>query len=100
MSAVGAEPWGQSQHVDHVSSNQARGLDAKKKTLGASERREEERAKWRGQMKEVDPTRLVIVDECGSTIALTPLYGWARHRTTRPWECATRVVGKNMTLLA
>ena len=77
MSAVGTEPWRQSQHVDHESSDQAGGLDAQKKTLGASERREEERGKFREQMKQMDARRLVIVDECGSNIALTPLYGWA-----------------------
>jgi len=82
-----------------VSSDQARGLDAKKKMVGASERREEERAKWRGQMKEVDPTRLVIVDECGSNIALTPLYGWAA-KGRRVHGSVPRNRGKNMTLLA
>jgi hypothetical protein len=30
-------------------------------------------------MKQVDARRLVVVDECGSNIALTPLSGWARH---------------------
>jgi hypothetical protein len=54
-------------------------LDAQKKTLEASERREEERVHWREQMKQVDAKRLVIVDESGSTIALTPLYARARH---------------------
>jgi hypothetical protein len=41
------------------------------------ERREEERAQFREQMKEVDATRLVIVEECGSNIARTPLYARA-----------------------
>jgi transposase len=74
-------------------------LDAQKKTLGASERREEERAKWREQMKEIDAKRLVIVDECGSNIALTPLY--ARAPTGhRAHGNVPRNRGKNTTLLA
>jgi hypothetical protein len=37
--------------------------------LGATERREDERAKFREQMKQVDARRLVVVDECGANIA-------------------------------
>ena len=48
-----------------------------KKTLATTERREEERAQFREQMKELDVKRLIVVDECGSTITLTPRYGWA-----------------------
>jgi hypothetical protein len=62
------------QHGDDEPGYQARGLDAEKKTLGASERREEERVQWREQMKQVDANHLVVVDECGSNIALTPFY--------------------------
>jgi hypothetical protein len=65
-----------------------------KKTLGASERREEERTQWREQMKQVDATRLVIVDECGSNIALTPLYAWARHPENVPLAALPATAGK------
>ena len=99
MSAVGAKPWSQSQHLDDESGYQACGLDAKKKTLGASERREEERAGWREQMKQVDARRLVVVDECGSNIALTPIYGWA-PKGQRVHGSVPRNRGKNTTLLA
>jgi transposase len=74
-------------------------VDAKKKTLGASERREEERTSWREQMKQLDARRLVIVDECGSNIALTPLYGWA-PKGQRASGSVPRNRGKNTTLLA
>jgi hypothetical protein len=67
--------------------------------LGATERREEERAAWREQMKQVDARRLVIVDECGSNIALTPLYGWA-PKGERAHGSVPRNRGKNTTLLA
>ena len=50
-------------------------------------------------MKQVDATRLVIVDECGSNIALTPLYGWA-PKGERAHGSVPRNRGKNTTLLA
>src|SRR5436305_8579013 len=53
------------------------GITRKKKTLRASERNEEARRVWCEEMKEGDATKLVIVDETGSNIGLTPLYAWA-----------------------
>jgi transposase len=50
-------------------------------------------------MKEVDARRLVVIDECGSNIALTPLYGWA-PKGQRAHGSVPRNRGKNMTLLA
>ena len=99
MSVVGAEPWRARQHGDDEPGYSARGLDAHKKTLGASERREEERAKFREQLKQVDARRVVVVDECGSNIALTPLYGWA-PKGQRVHGSVPRNRGKNTTLLA
>ena len=46
----------------------------KKKTLRASEQKEEERAAWREQAQTLDAGKLVFIDECGSNIALTRLY--------------------------
>jgi transposase len=74
-------------------------MDAQKKTVGASERREEERVRWREQMKQVDARRLVVVDECGSNIALTPLYALA-PKGERAHGSVPRNRGKNTTLLA
>ena len=74
-------------------------MDTKKKTLGASERREAERARWREQMKQVDARRLVIVDECGSNIALTPIYARA-PKGQRAYGSIPRKRGKNTTLSA
>ena len=68
MSAVGADAWRAGQYHHDERSDQAHRLDAQKKTLGASEHREEERAGWREQMKEVDARRLVIVDEVDPTL--------------------------------
>ena len=50
-------------------------------------------------MKQVDAGRLVIVDECGSNIALTPLYGWA-PKGERAHGSVPRNRGNNTTLLA
>ena len=70
-----------------------------KKTLGATERKEEARSIWREQMKQVDASLLVIVDETGSNIGLTPLYAWA-PKGQRAHGSVPRNYGKNTTLLA
>jgi len=74
-------------------------MDKKKKTLRATERNEEARTVWRESSKHLDVHNLVVIDECGVTIGLTPLY-------TRPPKgqraCGTvpRNRGKDSTLLA
>ena len=50
-------------------------------------------------MKLLDAPRLVIVDECGSNIALTPLYARA-PKGQRAHGSVPRNRGKNTTLLA
>jgi transposase len=55
--------------------------------------------KFREQMKHVDARRLVVVDECGSHIALTPLYALA-PKGQRAHGSVPRNRGKNTTLLA
>lgn len=70
-----------------------------KKTLGATERNEEARHAWREQMKQVDARRLVIVDEMGSNIGLTPLYARA-PKGQRAYGSVPCNYGKNTTLLA
>jgi hypothetical protein len=49
----------------------------RKKTLGATERNEEERAAWRAAVSPLSAQQLFFVDECGSNIALTPIYARA-----------------------
>ncbi len=71
----------------------------RKKSLAASERREEERASFREQVKPLDAKRLVFVDESGSNIALTPLYARA-PKGQRAAGSVPRNRGKNTTLLA
>jgi hypothetical protein len=78
--------------VDRGDPQQAR-LDLQKKTLGASERDEEERSAWRERLSGVDPKRLVFVDECSTNVRMVPLraraskgeraFGKAPRRTGR-----------------
>lgn len=87
------------EHNDHESCYQADWLDTKKKTLGASERNEEARAAWREQLKQLDARQLVVIDECGSNISLTPLYARAPSGQ-RAYGSIPRNRGKNTTLIA
>lgn len=50
-------------------------------------------------MKQVDAKRLVVVDECGSHIALTPVYALA-PKGQRASGNVPRNRGENTTLLA
>jgi transposase len=75
------------------------GWTRKKKTIGASERDEEERAAWCEHRKALDATRLVVLDECGSHIGLTPLYARS-PKGVRAYGQVPRNRGKNTTLIA
>jgi len=67
--------------------------------VGASERNEEERAAWRAEVSPLPASQLVFVDECGSNIALTPLYARA-PKGERAKGSVPRNRGKNTTLIA
>jgi transposase len=67
--------------------------------VGASERNEEERAAWRAEVSQLEADHLVFVDECGSNIALTPLYARA-PKGERAKGSVPRNRGKNTTLIA
>ena len=99
MPDLGTNVWNQGEYLDDEPSHQEAGLDTKKKTLGATERNETARSTWREQMKKVDANQLVIVDETGSNIGLTPLYAWAPCGK-RAYGSIPRNRGKNTTLLA
>ena len=73
-----------------------------KKALAASERDEEARTAWReaaAHLCHLDPAQFIFVDESGSNMTLTRLYGWAPH-DQRATGSAPRNHGKNTTLLA
>jgi transposase len=67
--------------------------------MGATERNEEARAAWRESCKQLDARQLVVIDECGSNIGLTPLYARAPKGQRAPGQ-APRNRGKNTTLIA
>lgn len=71
----------------------------KKKTLGATEQDEEARAAWREQCKELDAKKLVVIDECGTHIGLTPLYARA-PKGKRAHGKIPRNRGKNTTVIS
>jgi transposase len=83
----------------HVASHPPAGLDPQKKSLAASERDEEARTTWRAAAAQLDPEQFVFVDESGSNISLTRLYGWAPH-DQRATGSVPRNHGKNTTLVA
>ena len=74
-------------------------LDAQKKQLAASERDEAERAAWRKEHADLNPARLVFVDESGSNTALALRYGWSPkgERAVGQAPCNR---GANTTILA
>ena len=71
----------------------------KKKALVAAERDEDARQLWRDDTRELDPTRAIFVDECGTHRALTPLYAWA-PRAERAVGRVPRNRGRATTLLS
>ena len=96
---MGKPAGSQSESIDHEPSHPAGRLYAKKKTLGASERNQEARAAWQEQRKHLDAKQLVVIDECGSNISLTPLYARA-PKGSRASGRVPRNRGKNTTLIA
>jgi transposase len=95
---LGRRPWAAGEHRDHAPGDCPAGLDAKKKSLGAAERSETDRAAWRDLIGYLPVNDLVFVDECGSNLALTPLYARA-PRGKRAYGSVPRNWGKNTTLL-
>lgn len=74
-------------------------MELQKKTLAATERDEEARSTFKKRLREVDPKRLVFVDESSTNIALTPRYARA-PKGQRAHGKAPRNWGKNVTLIS
>jgi transposase len=71
---VGNGAGNPAEHGDDVTSNRARGMDTKKKSLGAAERDEGTRRAWREEtVPLIRRRRLIAVDEMAATISLTRL---------------------------
>ncbi len=96
---MGGAPGPAGQWADDVAGDPAPGVDAKKRTVAASERDEAARARWREQLRQVDVRRLVFVDESGTHTALARLFAWAL-RGQRARVQVPRTHGTNTTLVA
>ncbi len=90
---------GGGEHGDDESGAHPAGLDAKKKTLGASERNERARAAWRAELATVQPEELVFLDETGSHLGYTPTHARA-PRGQRAYATAPANRGENKTVVA
>lgn len=77
----------------------ALGWTRKKKTLRASEQDETARAAWREQARQLPTQDLVVIDETGSRINMTPLYAYA-PRGERAIGKVLRNYGANLALIA
>jgi transposase len=96
---VGTGVWHQGQRLHHKPGHPSARVDLQAKTLGATERDEKARARWREWVSRIDPHRLVFVDECGTNVGMTPLRARA-PKGERAYGKAPRNRGKNTTLLA
>lgn len=96
---MGTGPRGAGEHGDDEPGDRSGSrLDAKKKTLSASERDEVQRAAWRAEAQAVAPEDWVWVDEFGSHLGFTPTYSRA-PRGKRAHGSAPRKRGQNRTLV-
>lgn len=73
-------------------------MELQKKSVRAREQDPQSRLRWRELMAEVDARRVVFVDECGTNLALTPLYSYA-PQGERAVGQAPKNRGKNTTLI-
>jgi transposase len=74
-------------------------VDLQEKTLGAAERDEVARQAWRDAVAAWEPDEVVVVDETGANVALTP--GYARApRNARAYDRVPCNKGANITTLA
>jgi transposase len=97
---VGRAPRGEGLYCHHEPGDpREAGLDAQKKTLGATERDEEARGAFRERLRGVDPKRLLFVDESSTNVAMVPRYARA-PKGERAYAKAPRNWGKNVTLIS
>jgi transposase len=87
------------EHADDESGVDPADLDPEKKSLGASERDEAERAAWRDEVGAIQREDLVFLDETGSHLGYTPTYAWA-PRGQRAQAAAPVNRGENKTVIA
>lgn len=91
--------WSEGEYFHNEPCYRSFKVDTEKKTLAASERKEEERREWEEKAKHLDARKLVFLDESGSNIALTRLYGRA-PKGKRARGSIPRNRGKNVTVIS
>lgn len=96
---MAGEAGNEDEYLGDIPSHQASAVDAKKRTMGASERDERARDEWREGVRALDPKQLVFVDECGSNISLSPIVARA-PKGKRAVGSAPRNWGRNLTVIA
>jgi transposase len=75
-------------------------MEPKKRSVGAAERDEWVRAAWRVTLaQQIDPQRLVFVDEMGANTSLSPIYAYS-PKGQRAYCSVPRNRGPNTTLLS
>lgn len=74
-------------------------MDLQAKTLGAAARDEVIREAWRAEVAAWDPDEVVVVDETGANVAMTPRYARA-PRNQRAYDRVPFNKGANITTLA
>jgi transposase len=82
-----------------VADERAHRLDLQEKTLGAAERDELSRQAWRDEVATWDPSEVVVFDETGAHVAMTPAYARA-PRNARAYDRVPFNSGTNITTLA
>ena len=87
------------KHRHHESRNRTLGLDAKKKTVGATERDEQQRQHFRDQLAQQPDAQFVIIDESGTNLNLTRRYARA-PRNQRAYGAVPRNTPPTTTLIA
>jgi transposase len=96
---VGSIIGSESEYFDNEPCDQTVEVDTEKKTVVATERKEEEREQWKNQTKSLDPQKMVFVDETASNTAMTRLYARA-PKGIRARGSTPRNKGKNTTVIA
>ena len=74
---MGGRLWHATKLVDHGTGNPPSGLVTQKKTLIASERDPWQRAAFALDQADLDATQIVVIDEVGSNLDMTPTHAWA-----------------------
>jgi transposase len=96
---VGADAGDEAQSGNNVSGDRPARLDAKKKTVYASEQNATARAEWRAHAATLDASRFVFIDESSTTLNMTRRYARAPAHE-RAIGYTPRNYGQRTTLVA